>query len=101
MGVVHLVGYLFSTERSISGTYKNGNQYIQLRVNKTCDMKVNRIHDVLQCSWEYDEEHQTIELEYEYTKNNYFGNEYTKKDTMSLSYKEDSITYNSVEYKKS
>ncbi len=101
LGIVHLFGYLFSTERSISGTYKNGNQYIQLRVNKTCDMKVNRIHDLINCGWEYDEEHQTIELEYEYTKNNYFGNEYTKKDTMSVSYKEDSITFNGVEYKKS
>ena len=100
LGIVHLFGYMFSTERSLSGTYKNGNQYIQLRVSKTCDLKINRVHDVLKCNWEYDEEHQTIEISYEYTKNNYFGNEYNKKDTMTLGYKDKVLTYNSVDYQK-
>lgn len=100
LGIVHLFGYLFSTERSISGTYENGNQYIKLKVNKTCDIKVNRIRDLLTCTWEYDEDHQTIEIQYEYTKNNYFGNEYNKKDTMIVGYKDKVITYNSNEYQK-
>jgi len=100
LGVFHLFGYLFSTERSISGTYSNGNQYITLKTNMSCDIKVNRIHDLMRCSWSYDEENSTIEIQYEYSKDNYFGNAYTKKDSMVVGYQEKALTYNGVEYSK-
>ncbi|MBP5678607.1 MAG: hypothetical protein J6X28_02110 [Bacilli bacterium] len=100
LGIVHLFGYISSHEASMSGKYQNGSQYILLKSNQTCDVKVNRIHDLLHCTWAYDEDDQTIVIQYEYSKDNYFGTSYNKKDKMVVGYKEKTLTYNGVEYTK-
>ena len=100
LGIVHFFGYIFSTEKRISGTYLKGNQKIQLNVNGTCSLRLPRITDLKSCKWKYDSEQHTIDIRYEFSKKNYFGDVYDTKDTITVGYKEDVLIYNGIDYKK-
>ena len=100
LGIIHFFSYIFSTEKKISGTYLKGNQKIQLKVNGTCSLRLARITDLKGCKWKYDAEQHTIDIRFEYSKKNYFGDTYHNKDTITLGYKDNVLIYNGVEYKK-
>ena len=99
LGIVHLFGYLLSPEKQVSGVYLKGNQKITLKVNGKCDLKISRIKNLKKCTWKINND-QTITIRYEFSKSNYYGEEYDTKDTMKVGYKEDVLIYNSIEYNK-
>ena len=100
IGIAHLFGYIFSSERQLSGTYLKGNQKIILNMNGTCDLKLTGIKDLKKCKWTLNKEDSRIIINFEFSKNNYYGKEYETKDKIMVGYKNDALIYNGIEYLK-
>ena len=100
LGIIHFFGYVFSTEKQISGIYIKGNQKIELKVNGSCYLRLLNIMDLKKCSWKYDEDQHTIRIRYSFRKKNYYGELYDTKDMIDVGYKDQVLIYNGVEYKK-
>ncbi len=98
LGVVRFFNYIFSTERSIPGTYKNGETKIVLESDKTCSLTGIVSDDVTGCSWKYYKEEDRVLLTYEYTSGTYY--KYNRSRTLDMKYSKKTLTYNSTEYKK-
>ena len=100
LGMIHFFGYIFSFEKKLSGTYLKGNEKIILNVNGTCDLKFNHIKNLKKCNWILNREEKTIEIKYEYMKNNYYGEAYKKNDIMTITYGDNKVIYKGIDYKK-
>ena len=100
IGMIHLFGYIFSNERKLSGTYMKGTQKIILKANGTCNLRINKIKNLRKCSWTINREDKTININYEYMKNNYYGEAYKAKQTTTVKYDSKSILYDGIAYNK-
>ena len=100
LGIAHFIGYFFSTERSIVGTYLKGNQKIVLNMNGTCNLKLTRVKNLKRCKWIIDKNENRVEIQYEYLKENYYGEKYNKKESITVGYQDHSLLYNGIEFMK-
>ena len=100
LGIAHLFGYIFSNERQMSGTYLKGNQKIVLKMDGSCDLRLPGIKDIKTCEWIFNNSDELIVIKYEFSKKNYYGDEYETKDKIMVGYKNDALIYNGVEYLK-
>ena len=98
LGVIRFFNYIFSTERSIPGSYKNGEISIVLEKDKTCILN-NVVNDeVTDCSWKYYNEDDSVKITYEYVSGTYY--KYKNSRSLNMKYSKKTLTYNNVEYKK-
>ena len=100
LGIVHFFAFVFSTEKKLSGTYLKGNQKIVLNVNGSCDLRMSRIKNLKSCKWTVDADDNSIAIQYEFSKDNYYGETYNTKENIKVAYKDDTLIYNGIEYSK-
>lgn len=87
LGIIHFFIYLFSSEKDVSGKYKNGKSTIELKMNGKCILNVNSVMKKVSCTWTYNKKEKEVELTLE-------------EDKVTIPYKDDVVLYGGVKYKK-
>ncbi len=100
LGMIHFFGYMFSNERKLSGTYSKGTQKITLKANGTCELRISKIKNIRKCTWTINREDKTIDINYEYMKNNYYGEAYKTTGSSTVKYDNKSIQYDGIDFNK-
>ena len=98
LGIVRFFAFVFSNERNISGVYQNGSETFSLAKDGTCAISLNNVNSV-KCNWEYSSDTKQVILKYTY-ETRFFGSISKAEDYMYIPYADNSLIYNSREFKK-
>ena len=102
IGVVKLFNFIFNNRVDVTGMYTYYSDSIILRKDGTCNIDDIIYDEVNECSWRFNENSNTVVINYEYEDYSYRYGYTTEEDTLYLEYdpEENILEYETDEYER-
>lgn len=100
IGVVKLFNFIFNNRVDVAGMYTYYSDSIILRKDGTCNIDDIIYDEVNECSWRFNENSNTVVIDYEYEDYSYRYGYTTEEDTLYLEYdpEDDTLEYEDDDY---
>lgn len=86
IGMVKLFNSIFNKQIDITGRYYNSDNVLTINRDGTCDMDGVVSNRVTDCNWSFNEETNSITIDYSYQEYSYYWGYTTSYDTLNLTY---------------